>query len=616
MTPNIKNIGIRDPIEVPEDLVGRDDPWNLLSSWPKHHTPAILYLWGPAGIGKTFLMRHVFQYVSERGDPVLWSAGDEAGQSELAWTQHVGRLLELGLDENPSMNALVGLLTAQCAAAPLLWIVDDFDQVKINREWLMSTFLELVGHGAMVVLVGRTSPLQLWPAQSYTRGCIQVIELGDLDSDAARSLLVSRGLTDPTVLTRTIEMSHGRPQLLSAISDGLSLLEETALPTSQWAFMANPVDTAGYLIEQICHPGSRRLMWRAGHPTDRIDTIIAAASVTPMFNRDWLARVAGRTLVNDLWDEFIALPFVHPYRGGYYDLFPRLREEIAETVQKVRPWMWEHWTRTAAEHYLGRVQAGVTPRQHAWGPLSRFVRPHLGEAVFNVDDGELLVECQLPSPNIEGFVRLAEPRGTHMASAVLRSPAPRRLLVEGTWWDAGNPQALAHLVSHVADQFHLYDDVEWTVQSRETSLDSLLEILQFQRVSDTQWHLKLGQSKFLEWLEVLVSPPAGHPPRDPVAVVQSVLRALREGIEDYDGEVTTYWNSVSTTRVSFRAWFLDALNSADLGDRAGGKTVVVLYYLDRRGTHEELAEMLHVSRATYFRNHRDALERLAKAVFD
>ncbi|WP_169101960.1 sigma factor-like helix-turn-helix DNA-binding protein [Sulfobacillus harzensis] len=54
---------------------------------------------------------------------------------------------------------------------------------------------------------------------------------------------------------------------------------------------------------------------------------------------------------------------------------------------------------------------------------------------------------------------------------------------------------------------------------------------------------------------------------------------------------------------------------AELGARVDGKTVLVLYYLDRRGTHEELAEVLHVSRATYFRNHRQALERLAHAVF-
>lgn len=468
----------------------------------------------------------------------------------------------------------------------------------------------------MVVFAGRTSPLQLWPAQSYIRGRIQLVELGDLDPTAAETLLVSRGLTDPAVVNRAIEISQGRPHLLSAISDGLSLLEETAIPGSQWALMANPVDTAGYLIEQICHPGSRRLGWRAGHPADRMDTIIAAASVTPMFNREWLVRVVGSTLVNELWDQFIALPFLHTYRGGYYGLFPRLRDEVSQTVQRVRPWMWEHWTRAAVAHYLGRVKSGSAPIKNAWGLLARFVRPYFGETIFNGDADTLVGQCQLPSIQSEGFVQLDDSTATGAVSAVLKAPEPGRLLIEKALWNPDRPETLARLVSRLAGLFHHYSDIEWVVQATGTPLDSFLTILKFEQVDSNHWHLTLGPSGYLGWLEAVLAPPIGRPPKDPVALVQSVLLALREGLEEFGPDVVDYWSSVSTNKTNFRAWFLDALNSADLGDRIDGKTVVVLYYLDRRGTHEKLAEMLHVSRATYFRNHRDALERLAHAVFD
>lgn len=79
-------------------------------------------------------------------------------------------------------------------------------------------------------------------------------------------------------------------------------------------------------------------------------------------------------------------------------------------------------------------------------------------------------------------------------------------------------------------------------------------------------------------------------------------------------DVAAFWSSHAQF-LNFRIWFLDALNSADWEEQPGGKTLLVLYYLERRGTHEELAEMLHVSRATYFRKHRQALEYLADAVF-
>lgn len=602
---------------VPEDLVGRDDIWNSLCDWAKTHKPSCQYLWGPAGTGKTFLMRHVFHQLSQGDDEaVFWTSGDSQGQSPSTWIQHVNRLMGLSIEPISSMDQLSDLLMVRCSLGPFMWVIDDFDQLKINRDWVVATALELSTRGASVILVGRSSPLQLWPTQSYTRGQIHMIEIGDLDQSAAHALLMSSGVTDPLIVNRAIEISHGRPQLLSAISDGLSLLEETAVPAGQWAFMANPVDTAGYLIEQICHPGSRRLMWRAGHPTDRIDTMIAVASLAPMFNRDWLARVAGRTLVNELWDEFVALPFLHPYRGGYYGVFPHLREEIAQTVQKVRPWMWEHWTRSAAAHYLGRIQAGSTPREHAWNLLSRFVRPHLGEAIFNVDVGRLVLHHQAPSDSQDGFVHLADRTGMDVASARLTAATTGRLMVDTARWDANNPATLLQLVSSVANQFHLYNEVEWATNGTEPALDSLLAILKFDQISENRWRLTLGPSEYLKWLEHMVAAPMGQRPTDPVGLVQSVLLSLKDGMDEYNPEAMEYWNSVCTDASSFRTWFLDALNSADLGDQIDGKTVLVLYYLDRRGTHEKLAEILHVSRATYFRNHRVALERLAQAVFE
>ncbi len=609
-------IMVQDILEVPEDLMGRDDIWNSLCGWAKSHNPSCQYLWGSAGTGKTFLMRHVFHQLSKRAaESVFWTSAGNQAQSSSAWIQHVSRLMGLSTEPITSIDNLTDLLIARCSLDPFMWIIDDFDQMKSNRDWAAATALELSARGASVILAGRTSPLQLWPTHSYMRGQIQIIEIDDLDHGAAEALLASRGLTDPLVVNRAIEISHGRPQLLSAIADGLSLLEETAVPADQWAFMTNPVDTAGYLIEQICHPGSRRLIWRAGHPTDRIDTMIAAASLTPMFNRDWLARVVGRTLVNELWEEFVALPFLHPYRGGYYGVFPRLREEIAQTVLKVRPWMWENWTRSAVSHYLARVQAGSTPREHAWELLSRFVRPHLGESIFSVDVGSLVLNQQLPSRSEEGFVHLTDRIGVDVASTRLMAPTTECLVVDTTRWDANNPEALVYLVSNIANRFHLYNEVEWVTSGTSPALDSLLATLKFSPVNECRWNLTLGPSEYLKWLENLVAAPEGTRPRDPVALVQSVLLGLKDGMDEFSPEVMEYWNSVSTDASNFRTWFLDALNSADLGDQIDGKTVLVLYYLDRRGTHEELAEILHVSRATYFRNHRAALERLAQAVF-
>ncbi len=65
-----------------------------------------------------------------------------------------------------------------------------------------------------------------------------------------------------------------------------------------------------------------------------------------------------------------------------------------------------------------------------------------------------------------------------------------------------------------------------------------------------------------------------------------------------------------------RAWLLDALDSADLGGPSmPGRDVLRHYYVHRTGSHEAVAEELGASRATYFRWHRQALDRFGESLF-
>lgn len=337
-------------------------------------------------------------------------------------------------------------------------------------------------------------------------------------------------------------------------------------------------------------------MWRGGHPGDGMDTLIAGASVLPMANREALARLVGRGFVREHWERFIGLPFVQAYRGGYYGLFPRLREDVAQTVQKDGPWTWEQCLRTVTTDTLRRTQTGAIPIEQAWGLMARVVRPRLGESLFSVGDEEI-------------------PAGEDRPSVMRASPQDGELVVQRPDWASHPPDGLAQGIFQIAYHLYRYRRIVWMTDEGAEVLAPFLRALRFEPLPEHRWQLDLTNTPFTAWLESVVASPVGRRPRDPVAIVQSALLGLRDGREEFGSEVDTYWKSMAHHSLSFRVWFLDALNSLDWGDRVDGKTLLVLYYLERRGIHEELAELFHVSRATDFRNHRSALERLAQAVF-
>lgn len=599
------------PLEA-QILIDRHEEWHQLWSSHSVSSGAITYVWGAPGIGKTFLVRHLADRLQAQNRRVLWSSGREVGLSESDFCEHVARVVESSSNDS-RLETLSHILLRYSQTTPFCWIVDDFDQICVDRNRLVHMALELGRQGNSVVLVGRSSPYQLWTGQAYIRSQLHLIELTDWSPDVSREFLMTRGITEKHVMQRVLDIARGRPQLLSTLADGLSMLQDTDAPTAQWAFMAHSVDMAGYFIEQLCHPGSRRLMWRAGQPTDAIDTLVAAASLVPMFNREWMSRVVGRPLVHELWDTFVNLPILDTYRGGYYGLFPKLRGEVARVVQKVRPWIWEHWTRQATRYYLARIKAGSIPKQNAWELLSPFIRPRIGRTVFDCDDP--LLEVHWAPEAVGRTIRLVNSRREVIASAAILPDKVGTLSVGEITLADHHPQTVRQLVSALAKTFYQYQDISWQIPDKAGELRALMEWLQFKPGTGNVWTLDFRTRSLESWLESLVAPPQGKTPENPIAVVQLVLQALREGSEQFCPEVDQYWASLADG-CTFRSWFLDALNSADLGERVDGKTVLVLYYLDRRGTHEELAELLHVSRATYFRNHRNALERLAHAVFN
>lgn len=597
---------------------GREDAWLALedsvTSVPSRERQ-LMYVWGPSGSGKTFLARHFSDYLQMKGHTIVWSSFRKVSQLDSVWWQNLALQFDL-VPAEATLDTIHDAMVERCTIEPFVWVADDCDSAGIDRDWIIRVASNLTLYGGDVILTGRTPPFQVW-SHSDAQHRLQSLELTDWDAELTQRILRLRGVTEPTVLQHAIGLTHGRPKLVSAIVDAMFWLEENQVPVNQRAFMTDEVDLSGFLIEQMCHPGSRRLIWTAGRFGDDVDTMIAAAAVVPVFTRDWMIRMVGRTVVTVGWDRFIALPLLNSYLGGYYGLFPDLRREVMSTVHKVRPWMWEHWVRRAVDYYFAEIITGRLAKQYAWDAVAELIRTDLARPVFTPDPSMPLPQAKRDSTTSDSNSAMSlyviNIQGHRVASAVGVVEDLNTLRITDVTVARKYPDALLDLMSTLASTFYLYDTIVWSApRSKHEAL--ILQTLRFAPHGE-EWLLDISGNGFMTWLASVTAPPKGIRPADPLRVVQDVLISFRKGKEHYGTEAREFWTSISS-KGTFRSWFLDALYSADLGERVDGKSLLVLYYLDRRGTHEELAEIVHVSRATYFRNHRLALDRLAQAVFD
>lgn len=605
-------------------VFGRDDEWNTLLSSKEPDTRKVVYVWGSAGSGKTHLVQRFFDELQGQEFQGIWSPARLVAKNEGQFLLHLSSFLNISGDLNISREKIAHELIQHGTACPLLWVIDDYDCINVERDWLWTLWQQLIALGACIVLSGRESPLRLWPGDQYAQSQVQSVALSDFTPEISSGLLAMLGINEPSVIEHAIMISRGRPKLLCAIADGIKLAETSGAPADDNGFQFPDLDLSGFLIEQICHPGSKRLSWRAGQGDDEVDTLIAASSLVSICNRDLMAHVVGFDIVHEGWDQFVSLPVIDSYRGGYYGLSKELRNQVAATARRARPWAWEQWTRNASQHYLKQARSGKIRIERIWPLVRGFIRPYLNEPLLELTSWEnrswtVIWRSSEPDHNAQTLVMvIKDGQNNDIATVHCLAENAHTLTILDAEWNYANSSMLQLVVANVAEMFHRFQRVLWRVPQPCSELNRLVDSLAFVKYTENEalneWELDLSNTNYIEWIAKVLKPPYGSVPDDSVRVTQLVLQSLHDEGEFSRTEASQYWHSVAK-RGSFRSWFLDALNSADLGPTLGGKTLLALYYLDRQGTHEELAEVLHVSRATYFRNHRAALEHLAAAVF-
>lgn len=303
--------------------------------------PVVVYLNGPPGTGKSALLRQFRRRASQRGGVPLLLDGAALSPTPTGILGALAQALDcIETNGSPSAARVVAEANRRAQGGALALLIDTYEKLQSSDAWFRAQVLYGLGPGVLVVLAGHLPPVQLWGFDPAWLATVRMLPLGDLPRAEALQYLRGCGVDDPALRAEAAAVSGGRPLLLK-------LLAGIALSRGHPAALRPRSGPRG-LVERLLEE------WTHGaHPTE-LPEVLTAAALVRAFDRDLLSAMVGPAAVAGAWDALMALPVVVP-AGHRHALHETLREHLAATAARSRPWVVRRWRRRAIDGYL---QAG------------------------------------------------------------------------------------------------------------------------------------------------------------------------------------------------------------------------------------------------------------------
>ncbi len=330
-----------------------------------------VYVHGPAGVGKSALVRAHVRWVRSQGtvavllEPSAPLARRDALLSALA--------AQVGGGGVPEEDVIVDQIHRLAAPYGLVLAVDPYEPLLPEDEWLRQHLFLRLGAGVSLVLVGRRPPHQVWPGQEVWSRVLRSIPLQGLDSAAAGRLLSRLGIR-PERAAEVIAATGGHPGGLVLAAQAIRSAEEAGATATG----PGPHAVTSLLAEHLLHPGSSQTAWRPA--VDRtLDPLLAAAAFLPGVDRPALEALVGRRVMDAEWSALVNLPLFVDTPWGHRIPHPA-RHALMSIVAAAKPWLARWSLLRAARHY--REAASDTTRGATTWPLSWFAVAPLAADAF------------------------------------------------------------------------------------------------------------------------------------------------------------------------------------------------------------------------------------------
>lgn len=301
-------------------FVGRDPEVSGFELLLDADEPAVVVVHGPAGIGKTSLIRHFAARATARG---------------LACTMIDAR------DLPPRVEALelrlAGLLTEDVPGPRAVVIIDDYHLLAALDTAVREHLAPRLPHDCLLVLAGRNPPGVGWRGDEGWSPLLHVVALDNLEPAACTRYLDARGVPSEQHAD-AIAFSHGHPLALALV--GEVLLQKGTMSAPDATDVVKGL--MGRLLDTI--------------PTAAHRSAIEAAAVVRSLDEGLLAALLDRDDAYELFGWVRSLPYVDDGAYGLV-LHDLVRDVVAGDLRWRHPERYRAFHERARERYLQRLDS-------------------------------------------------------------------------------------------------------------------------------------------------------------------------------------------------------------------------------------------------------------------
>jgi hypothetical protein len=294
---------------------------------------ALLYVFGPGGVGKTALLHEFIRLCEQAAVPAAYLDGRSIQPVPKAFMTALQSALGLSADEPP-----LALLASRPGRFVLL--IDSYEALAPLDDWFRDIFLPELPGDVLVVVASAEPPADAWQADVGWESLLRILPLGNLSPDESQTFLSQHPIPSerhPAILSFT----HGHPLALVLVAD-LYAQRSDSVGDFQ------PTDAPDVIRALLEH-----LVQRVPSPAHR--TALEACAMVRVMTEPLLAAMLTTPDAHDLFDWLRGLSFIESRHGGLspHDL---VRETLAADLHWRNPDWYAELHHRARSYYSGHLQ--------------------------------------------------------------------------------------------------------------------------------------------------------------------------------------------------------------------------------------------------------------------
>jgi predicted Ser/Thr protein kinase len=342
-------------------FAGRKQEISCLLGTLKDSGPAVVYVHGIAGIGKSRLLAAFVERARDYNAAVIPIDCRAIEPTEQGFLRALGSRFGRNFSSVEDAARCLGGIGSRVVLA-----LDHYEVLKLLDSWLRQSFIPRLPSTARVILADREPPAPTWASAPGWEGLFRTIELRALSSEDATSLLTCLGIPESRA-TRINRVAQGHPLALTLAASSLANRQDPAFD-----------DLA---IHRVIHELTRLYL---AEITDSVARrALEAACVLRRVTVSLLHAMLAETSPQDAFSRLRSLPFVHIGLDGLH-INDSVKQVVATALRATDPSKYRDYRRAAWAQL--RTELATAPTTDLWrytaDMLYLLENPAIREAFF------------------------------------------------------------------------------------------------------------------------------------------------------------------------------------------------------------------------------------------